>query len=81
MLSQEYATKIARDWNTKDSASGFVGYVMSFAVSRECADRYEIRSVGGEEHQELWVPAEELSEFNDAILGSIEIVAEYRRQD
>jgi hypothetical protein len=28
-------------------------------------------------HQELWIPAENLSEFNQCILGKIEIVAAY----
>ncbi len=78
VLSEEYATKIARDWNTKDAASGFAGYVTSFAVTQECADRYEIHSVGGERHQELWVPAAELPEFNDQIVGRTEIIGEYR---
>ena len=32
VLSESYATQIARDWNTKDEASGFVGYVTRFAV-------------------------------------------------
>ncbi|WP_162485740.1 hypothetical protein [Deinococcus deserti] len=27
--------------------------------------------------QALWVPAEELSEFNDALIGNIEVVAFY----
>ncbi len=78
VLIEEYATKIARDWNTKDAASGFVGDVTSFAVSCEWVERFKIRSVGGERYQELWVPAEDLSEFNDHIVGDIEIVAEYR---
>jgi hypothetical protein len=78
VLTEEYATKIARDWNTKDAASGFVGYVTSFAVSQEWVGRYEIRSVGGEQHQELWIPAEELAGFNEHIVGGIKVVAEYR---
>jgi len=30
VLTLEYARKIARDWNTKDERSGFVGYVLQF---------------------------------------------------
>jgi hypothetical protein len=30
VLSETYATQIARDWNTKDEASGFVDYVLRF---------------------------------------------------
>ena len=29
----EYAQKIAKDWNTKDKNSGFVGYILEFIVS------------------------------------------------
>jgi len=32
VLSEEYATTIARDWNTKDAANGAVGYVLRFDV-------------------------------------------------
>ncbi len=33
--------------------------------------------VGGREHEELWVPAEELDEFNRHIVGLIEVDAAY----
>jgi hypothetical protein len=78
VLNEEYATMIARDWNTKDEASGRVGYVLRFAVRAEVADRYPVQTVGGRICQELWVPAEELDAFNDAIVGRIEVIAEYR---
>ena len=32
VLNEEYAAGIARDWNTKDEASGYVGYVTRFRV-------------------------------------------------
>ena len=28
VLTEDYATRIARDWNTKDEANGGVGYVL-----------------------------------------------------
>lgn len=34
--------------------------------------------VGNEIHEELWVPAEELEEFNNNIVGLIEITKEFR---
>ncbi len=34
VLSQEYAEQIARDWNTKDERSGYVGYVTEFGSNR-----------------------------------------------
>jgi hypothetical protein len=33
VLNEEYATQIARDWNTKDKASGYTGYVLRFSGS------------------------------------------------
>jgi hypothetical protein len=40
--------------------------------------KYEVHMVGGSIHQEYWIPAEDLDEFNTNIAGEIEIVAEYR---
>jgi hypothetical protein len=39
--------------------------------------RYPVRQVGGDTILELWVPTEELEEFNDHIIGTIEIVHEF----
>jgi hypothetical protein len=78
VLNQEYATMIARDWNTKDEASGFVGYVLRFQLDRAFAGRYPVHRVGGQVCEELWVPAGEVDEFNRHIVGRIEVVGEYR---
>jgi hypothetical protein len=40
-------------------------------------DRYEIRQAGGRQHQEYWIPAEDIADFNAALVGEIEVVAEY----
>jgi hypothetical protein len=74
VLSEEYAVRIARDWNVPDSGSG---YVTRFAVEAEYARRFPVKTVGASNHQELWVPAEELSEFNRHIAGDIEVIAEF----
>jgi hypothetical protein len=71
VLNQEYAAQIARDWNVKESGSG---YVTKFEVAAEYLDRFPVQIVGGRNHAELWVPAEELEEFNGQIVGSIEVV-------
>ncbi|HPY38992.1 MAG TPA: hypothetical protein PLM98_00635 [Thiolinea sp.] len=41
-------------------------------------DRYQIQTVGGAIHTEWWIPAEELEEMNDHIVGLIEVIGEYR---
>lgn len=78
VLNEAYATQIARDWNTKDAASGYVGYVTRFSVAARALSTYPVRTVGGSEHAEYWVPAAELAAFNDAIVGPIEVIAEFR---
>lgn len=75
VLNEEYATKIARDWNVP--ASG-VGYVTRFEVRRSFLDRYEVHQVGGRTILEYWIPAEDLDELNANIIGMIAVVAEYR---
>jgi hypothetical protein len=78
VLNEEYATQIARDWNVKASGAGFV---TRFDVDAEFVNRYPVRTVGSSVHRELWVPSEELEEFNRHILGPIEVVAEFRASE
>ena len=75
VLNEGYARQIARDWNTQ--SPGRAGYVTRFEVDREFASRYPVRQVGGRDIVELWVPAEELDEFNQHIAGLIEVVHEF----
>lgn len=78
VVTEQYATQIARDWNTKDEASGFIGYVLGFDVEEEFLSRYRIRTVGDSRHQEYWVAANELEEFNQHIVGRIRVLAVHR---
>lgn len=77
VLNEEYAVQIARDWNTRDEASGYAGFVTRFEVQPAFASRYAVRVVGGSEHAELWVPAEELAELNAHIEGEIRVTAHF----
>ncbi|MCB2409552.1 hypothetical protein [Hymenobacter lucidus] len=72
VLNEAYASQIARDWNVPYYC---IGYVLRFAVDADYAATFPVQNVGGPEHDELWVPAEELAEFNQHILGQIEVVA------
>ena len=79
VTSEGYAVQIARDWNTKDTASGFVGYVTRFVVSTEFLSRYDVKTVGaGGSHDEYWIPSEDLEAFNTALIGEIEVIGEFR---
>lgn len=74
VLTEDYAVKIARDWNVKASGSGFV---TRFEVLKSFLDAYDIQEAGGRAHLEYWIPAEEMSAFNDAIIGRIEVTQEF----
>jgi len=78
VLTEAYAVEIARDWNTNDAASGYAGYVTRFAVDAAFLARYPVQTAGARRHQELWVPAADLPEFNRHIVGPIEVVAGFR---
>ena len=78
VLSEDYAIRIARDWNTKDPESGFVGYVLRFKIQTDYLDRFETHEAGGRDLREYWIPAEELEEFNQHIVGAIEVIHEFR---
>ena len=77
VLTREYAEQIARDWNVMDPRSGFAGYVLKFDVRSEYLQRFEIQTAGDRRHQEYWIPAEGLEEFNRNIVGEIEVIAEF----
>ncbi|MEG4865679.1 MULTISPECIES: GDSL-type esterase/lipase family protein [unclassified Microcoleus] len=78
VVQKAYAMQIARDWNTKDAASGYFGYVTKFRVLADFLNKYPVQTVGSSSHQEYWIPAEELAQFNRNIVGKIEIFAEYQ---
>ncbi len=77
VLNCEYAVQIAERWNTRDRASDYAGFVTVFHIDAEFVARYPVRRAGATRHQELWVPAEELAEFNAHIVGQISIRAAF----
>lgn len=74
VLTEDYAIKIARDWNVKASGAG---YVTRFQVRTRFLAAYEVQTAGGSAHLEYWIPAQDLGAFNAAIVGSIEVVAAF----
>lgn len=73
VLNREYAEQIARDWNLDDPESGFSGFVTSFSVSDKFASQFQTKTVGANRHQELWIPATRLDEFNHE-MGPIDVL-------
>jgi hypothetical protein len=74
VTNEQYAIEIARDWNVKSSGTGFV---TRFAVKKAFMDGYQIQKVGGINHTEWWIPAEDLEALNENIVGLIEVIGEF----
>jgi len=76
VTNEDYAREIAEKWNVRDSGAGFV---TRFQVRKRFLDRYELHQVGSSKHTEYWIPAEDLEELNDNIVGTVEVIASYGR--
>lgn len=76
VTNEQYAKEIATQWNIKDSG---VGYVTKFEVKKHFVDNYKIEQVGAAHHTEWWIPASELDELNNNIVGNIEVIGEYTK--
>jgi hypothetical protein len=59
--------EIATRWNKK-------GCVVKFEINDAYISKFDVQTVGARYHQEYWIPAEELEEFNKNIIGTIEII-------
>jgi hypothetical protein len=78
VMNEEYAIQIAKDWNVAATGSGFV---TKFEVKTDYLEKYEVQNVGGHIHNELWIPADELDEFNNNIVGKIEVTQKFYAND
>jgi hypothetical protein len=74
VMNIEYARQIAVEWNVPAYK---VGYVLKFDVDTDYISKYAIQNVGGKIHDELWIPSEDLDEFNNHIIGLIEVVEKH----
>jgi hypothetical protein len=79
VTNEEYATQIARGWNTK--VGDRLGFVTRFKVAADFLAKYERKIVGGQTHEEYWIPAEDLEAFNAAIVDKIEVIGSFTEQD
>lgn len=81
VLNEDYASEIAEKWNTRDGFGNYLGFVTCFDVLEEVANQYPAQNVGARNHNELWVPSEELETFNQAIIGNIKVIKVYVGND
>lgn len=77
VLNEQYAIEIATRWNLDDEGSGYSGFVTVFDIPEIYFKQFTVENVGGHHHNELWVPAEELENFNAQIIGEIKITKQY----
>jgi hypothetical protein len=75
VTNEAYARALTQ-WNITDFG---IGYVTRFFVRKVFMSRYPIQTVGGKEATEWWIPATDLNELNQNIVGLIEVIAEYRK--
>ena len=76
VLNEKYATEIAANWNVKYN-DDHKGYVTEFEVDDAYCSKFEPQVVGADYHKEFWVPAEELEEFNEHIIGEIKVIKSF----
>ncbi len=74
VTNQEYASQITTEWNLPSYKNGFV---TEFELSNQYLSKFKVEKVGLDHHTELWVPAEELEEFNSEIINQIFVVEAY----
>ena len=75
VVTREYARAIITQWNSKESEAGHCGFITEFDIEDEFVARYPVQQLGGGPiYRELWVPATELAEWNEHIIGNIRVI-------
>ena len=74
VLNACYAWEIAEKWNRRYPDSRHAAYVTTFEIDDGYISQFPVQTVGTSYHQELWIPAEELENFNRHIIGTIAIL-------
>ena len=74
VLNDRYAREIAEKWNKRYADSQYTGFVTTFEIDDAYISQFLVQTVGASYHQELWIPAEELENFNHHIIGTISLL-------
>jgi len=74
VIQEAYAARIAKEWNVRDSGSG---YVTRFSVDDSYIGKFESHVAAGQYCTEYWIPAEQLDEFNSHLTSTIEVIRSY----
>lgn len=72
LLYESFARRIAHQWHVERSG---VGYVLVFQVRKSYLESQPIYIIGGPEHKEYRIHADELDGLNRNIVGTIRLLA------
>lgn len=75
VLNEAYAEQITKEWNVPTYG---IGHVLKFEVVDTFIQKYKVEKVGLDHHVELWIPAEELEDMNQNIIGKIELINTFK---
>lgn len=67
VCNYDYAKEIADKWNKG-------GHIVRFLIDKNYIEKFTPQIVGSKVHEEYWIPAEELENFNSNIIGKIESI-------
>lgn len=67
VLDLDYADEINK-WNINHYGAGVV---VQFEIDDDYISQFEVHNVGDKNHNEYWIPSEELDNFNSKIIGDI----------
>lgn len=73
ILQQSFAEEIAQSWHEHE-----ICHIVQFYIDDAYISGFPIQNVGDKHRRELWIPSEELSIFNEHILGEISLVKSIR---
>jgi hypothetical protein len=76
-LNEEYARFIASECITSKASSAYTGYVLRLRVRSDFVAQFEIRKKASEIALEYEIPAGRVVQFNENIVGKIELIARY----
>ena len=77
VLNCQYASEITQQWNVTGPTGS--GYVTRFEVDGDYVEQFKIQHLGAH-HQELWIPALELDQFNKHLISPIEVTRRISRR-
>ena len=67
----EYAEEILTKWYIP---SGIDGYIICCEVNSEFLSKYNVENADGKIHNEYWIPADDVDEFNNNLIGYIQVL-------